>query len=373
MSQLVLSLVLIMTLLQVGTPVSGTPEAGVLPDMPVLLGDQQRTGQMPGPAPDVTTSMSPSWSVPSGRGGQSAPLLVNDMLIVGGSDGVVRALDAGTGDEVWRQVLPGAVSSAQAADDGTLFVTVSGGALTALDVRSGKVVWSQPTGSGAPVSPLIMDDVVIVPAESRKLNGFARENGEPVWEIPLTSDIATELSTNGELVFAADGHGTVLAFTPDGRAAWSIVLDEAVVGAVVVAEETLIVAGTRGTVTAISIGDQAPLWSETIGRSAVTSPVIAGDVIVVGVDKSLVMLSRENGEMIREVVLAEPPGATPVVADGTIYMALGNRTMTAVDMETGEQVWSMPLGNGIPVPLVVSGGSIFTVDSRGTITRYIAD
>lgn len=72
----------------------------------------------------------------------SSPLVRTEHVVVGLSDGTVRALDRATGAERWRTGVGAVVTAKPAFADGRLWVGTMGNRLIALDAETGAETWS---------------------------------------------------------------------------------------------------------------------------------------------------------------------------------------------------------------------------------------
>jgi alcohol dehydrogenase (cytochrome c) len=107
---------------------------------------------------------------------ETSPLVVDGVMYVTGWDGWVWAVDAKTGNELWRykraspydvSLCCGNVNRGCAVAEGKVFVTTLNAHVIALDAETGQLVWDQPygdvrAGESATVAPLIVKDMVIV-------------------------------------------------------------------------------------------------------------------------------------------------------------------------------------------------------------------
>ena len=90
-----------------------------------ISGGSERLWYMRPPTPTVPT----------------APVSAAGMVFVGGDDGVVRALDAASGDRRWTHATAGAILQPPTVADGSVFVGRGDGWVSALDAKSGRLVW----------------------------------------------------------------------------------------------------------------------------------------------------------------------------------------------------------------------------------------
>ncbi len=71
----------------------------------------------------------------------AAPITAGGLTVLCGSDGIVRALDAGTGKLRWKAFTGGAIAYPPAIDEGRLFVGSGDGWIYAFEAASGKQLW----------------------------------------------------------------------------------------------------------------------------------------------------------------------------------------------------------------------------------------
>ncbi|GAA1983653.1 PQQ-binding-like beta-propeller repeat protein [Microbacterium pumilum] len=153
-------------------------------------------------------------------------------VLIAGVDGRVRALDAGTGEEVWAtDVSPDALDGLFRADDAAVTVDRAG-RVTALSLSDGAVRWS---------------------AEEENLDA---------------------LTTTDDAVFIARDNSLVRRDAATGTLAWSSPTDTGADGVAAVGDAIVVL--TWSDVRAYAAGTGAPLWRAAGADRAVTD----GDVIV---------------------------------------------------------------------------------------------
>jgi len=156
-------------------------------------------------------SLTPAWVFQAGTVGmqsgagtysmEASPIVVDGVMYLTGYDGWVWALDAKTGQELWRykhaspydiSLCCGNVNRGCAVAEGKVFVTTLNAHVLALDAETGKVVWDQVygdvrAGESATVAPLVVKDMVIVGSSGGEFgvrghaDAFKLEDGDRVW------------------------------------------------------------------------------------------------------------------------------------------------------------------------------------------------
>jgi len=132
---------------------------------------------------------------------EASPIVVDGVMYLTGYDGWVWALDARTGQELWRykhatpydvSLCCGNVNRGCAVAEGKVFVVTLNAHVLALDAETGKVVWDQVygdvrAGESATMAPLVVKDMVIVGSSGGEFgvrghtDAFKLETGERVW------------------------------------------------------------------------------------------------------------------------------------------------------------------------------------------------
>ena len=198
---------------------------------------------------------------------QDPPLLINaggnDLAVGAGKSGIVVALDAETGDPVWKrpvgihnghdrdglyamrgeyskikpgEVYPGVlggVIAPMATDGETIFVPVVNGSasisasgelgqggemtgeLVAIEAASGKVKWSQEFGSAMFGAPTVINDVVFATSFEGSVYALDAADGGELWVETLPASINTSVSISGDTVIAPAGLAGAEGQTPE--------------------------------------------------------------------------------------------------------------------------------------------------------------
>jgi len=154
---------------------------------------------------------------------QSSPTIVDDTLYIGSADGNVYAVDAMSGDVLWKFDTTKPVRATPTVVDGVLYIGSWNGILYALEAATGQPRWTyeastvnSPDYRFRPIQTkaLVVDGVVI--CASRKASVFALdiETGELKWEHNYGSAMWVEsspMSQDGVIYIGSSGSQFVLA------------------------------------------------------------------------------------------------------------------------------------------------------------------
>lgn len=258
-------------------------------DRPGEAGPQGAPGGAADPGPEAAEGGRIRWRLETGGRVRSTPAVADGVLYVGSADGAVYAADAATGARLWRHETEGAglrsgdfgydrrtVQSSPAVADGRVFVGARDGHLYALDAATGERLWrSDERISWVNSSPAVADGLVYAgTSDAQFVQAVDAATGQERWRRESAGIVWTSPSVVGEHVIFAEGAGRIRAFDRrSGEPAWESWVGGRFFGSPVVSDGVLFVGSEDGGVYAIRDGGGAPLrravfWDSAFARAA---------------------------------------------------------------------------------------------------------
>ncbi len=258
----------------------------------------------------------------------------------------VVALNAATGEEVWRQTALTPFHSAPTIADGRVYVTTDDNELFALDAQDGTVLWTHRSISEtarlitAP-SPAVLGEIVVAPFTSGEIVALRAQNGTVLWSDSLTrtggltplssiNDIAASPVILGNSVYALSHSGIMAAFDlRTGERQWELPAGglhaPALVGnyLFVVTVDADVAAIQRDTGQVRWITELPSFKNERRRRDRISwaGPVMAGGRLALASSEGeLVFLDPVTGERSGDRSLGDPVFIAPVIADETLVV-----------------------------------------------------
>ncbi|MDF2627720.1 MAG: hypothetical protein K0R39_1551 [Symbiobacteriaceae bacterium] len=232
------------------------------------------------------------WRTVPGAGVPGSPAAARGMVYVGTLDGWVLALEAKTGAIAWRRDLGAPVRHPVALGDDHVFVCADDGVLRALDPETGDVLWQ--VTAEQPGAPVFAEVLVLVGGRA-----YDPQNGDVLWRVVAGDSIP--VARVDEIVYPG---GVVDLFTGRPRRAH-------------VAEPA---APAAGTATAPSPDDPPVLPAPP---TPLRSHIATGALLVgIGTDARVHAWEAETGRSAWLYALDGPSEQPPAVAPGQIVVAL---------------------------------------------------
>ncbi|TNC73454.1 PQQ-like beta-propeller repeat protein [Rubellimicrobium roseum] len=271
--------------------------------------------------PELPGALTLAFSTPIGEGDSRRARITAEPVIAGGrvftldARATVSAFSTG-GQPLWtREVVPAADSRTDASgggvatDGATVYVSTGFGRLQALDAATGELRWTQDLDAPGSAAPTVIGDLVLLVARDSQTWALDAVTGRIRWTVAGLPSTATWAGGAG---VAANGEAVVLPH-PSGEVRGAFPQTGLV-------RWTSVVAGTRQ-------GSAAAFAATDIG----------GD---------------------------------PVISGGTVYLGSVSGRLAALDVATGDTLWS--IAEGAVSPVWPAGDSLFLVNDLGELLRVEA-
>ena len=269
--------------------------------------------------------------------------------------GDVIALNATTGEEIWREYVRGPMRSAPTVRSGRVFAITIDNRLVALNADTGETLWTHAgIGESANIlgggSPAVEGSVVIAPYSSGELVALDLESGNVLWSDSLTAirrtDAVSTLShirgnpviDRGRVI--AVSHGGVMASIDlaTGQRIWDRELGG--MGTPWVAGEYIYILTNDAEIAVLSRKDGRIYWVRGLPRFedpddrenpiVWSGPILASDrLIVTGSHGEAWAISPYSGSLLGRIELPDDISVPPILADGTIYFLADNASVVA--------------------------------------------
>ncbi len=208
-------------------------------------------------------------------------------------------------------------------------------ALIALDAATGEEVWRTtrpvPNSWSSPIVIRTDENTQIITTADPYVISYNPETGEELWRVEcLMGDVGPSACYADGLVYAANDMADVLAIRATagglGGAAGDIVwtADEGLPDTSSPASngDIVILVTSYGTVTCYGAKDGAKLWEEDLGATFNSSPMIVGENVYLSDTDGVTHIfgAAREYKSVGTGTLEEPIHATPVFLDGRIYV-----------------------------------------------------
>ncbi len=249
------------------------------------------------------------WKFKCDKAVLGSPVIENNVVYIGGSDGRFSAYDLNSGRPIWsNSTIAGPIVSKPVLTTDKIVFGAWDTNLYCLDKGNGKIVWKWNNGSPvinfspAACIPVIKDDVVYIVAPDRYLSAINLNSGKTLWRTnEATVRESIGISGDEKLIYGKTMQDTIVAFFTNSerpQLAWKMNAGFGYehVPSMLIEKEGKVFFGTRnGVVYSINPTNQQINWAYKIDNSMVnTVQVLSGKELIASTMDGKVALLQEH-------------------------------------------------------------------------------
>lgn len=252
------------------------------------------------------------------------------------------ALDAATGQDIWRYATLGHSLSAATLADGVAYFCSSDGLLHAVDVASGQARWQVRHASWGPDAPAAAAGFVYAGGRGDALVAYAIGDGAEQWRFSAAAWFASPLCLAEEQLYTLNWDGFLYALEArTGRLLWKR-------------------KGERGQ------GFTSPPVAEN-GRLYIGSRVYQEQDGAQNDTYALLALRKEDGGESWRFVTPKHIFAPPAIAGDSVLFGSEDRFFYALDADTGVARWKIEIDGRMVTQPQIAGDAIYIGERHGAV------
>ena len=342
-------------------------------------GNSQLTGMADSELPDAPQLL---WTFQAGDMIESTAAVVDGTVYVGALDGMLYAIDAGTGEKIWTYRTNSSIKASPAIHDGGVYFGDGDGVFYAVDINTHAMKWQFRTEGEIISSANFAGDRVLFGSYDGFLYCLNIENGTLVWKFETEGyvhgtpgvwhqpAIGSDDAKNFVIVTGCDSYLRVIN-VDDGKQTQQVDLG-AYVAASPAISQNRVYCGTYGTeILGVALGTGEIAWRYRHPKRQfpffASAALTADSVIIGGRDKMVHALSRETGEPIWTYTSKSSIESSAVIAGTRAFLGTTRGLFIALDITTGESVWEFATGSSIVASPSVSDGKIYIGTEDGIL------
>lgn len=272
--------------------------------------------------------------------GDNGKLVAIDRLAPGYTEGVpLRSKGEWTYPSGVKSM--GAIVGSPVVVDETVYLGSSDGKLYAIDGVYGEKKWEFDTGGKIWTSPVVEDGVIYVSNYDRKLFAVSSTDGTMIWKTELPSSIASSPSVSGDSIFLGTFDSRLQAIDrTNGSEKWNFKGGNWFWSTPLVNDSTVYAGCLDNKIYAIDASTGKELWQFAASGPIVATPVLTDGLIVLASKVGdIYILDASKGSLVRSVNIGSPIMAPPLVEGNMLYIHAGNLCVYSIDIQSGQKVW----------------------------------
>ncbi len=352
----------------------------------LLLGACEQPEPTPQPAdPGRRVSMTVRWRRELRVSVSARPTVAGEIAYVADARGTLHALDLADGSPRWTYqayVKPAGqpepryrrdigFEATPVIADGRVFVGDDDGTLHVVDMLTGEKAWTYPTGARIRGPVTVAEGRTLLTNDEGLVICLDADGGKQ-WEFQDEESIYGGVAMDGGSVVSAGCGGKVHAIDlADGQVRAAIGLIGVTVGTPLTMTGRAVVSPINGQVECFDLAAKSRMWLyelEAGGGQSHASPILVGDVIVVGgPDNAVHGIDAATGRRRWRFPAGGELRGRPGVLGETVFVGCGDGKLYALDPATGEELGQFSAGRSLAAGVAAVDGLAVVVDAGGVV------
>ncbi|MFB3098297.1 MAG: PQQ-binding-like beta-propeller repeat protein, partial [Dehalococcoidia bacterium] len=341
-----------------------------------------------------------SWSVDLGEPTRSAPIVVENVIYMGGYFQIV-ALDIESGRTLWAKQTSGPVHSSLAAAGDNLYVGLLDHRLLALDIKTGETRWGFLTQDIVTAAPVVAKGIVYVGSWDHYMYALDAADGNLIWKFQADARINNSPAVHKGSLFVTDSAGNLhvlsartgqerLLYRAPGTSTRPPVVAHGLVYFLSAGRIYAVDAGARRIPLQFQLkkvwaqlwlwqvpgiprppGQRGGLWRFSPAdpkEGFAAAPAVTVEAFYLGdVQGNFYAQEALLGTDLWRFRAGASIVASPVVVGDRVYFGAKDGEIYALDRFTGELLWRLDLGASIQVSPVFAAGRLLVQTADGRV------
>lgn len=276
---------------------------------------------------------------------ETAPAVSDGIAYVGSGGITLWALNASSGQFVWKFLAGRRVMTSPAIEGFFVYVGDFAGTLYAVSTATGRERWRFEAGDQINGAPVFSNGLVYVGSRDHYVYALDAESGAEAWCFEALGPVILALAVDESVVYVASLDHLYALDAATGVELWRHQARAHLSTGPVVGEGAIHFATTGHELHALSPATRQTVWIFETGATTRSRPELVDGVLYFGSDGGFVYaVVAASGEEHWRFETRNVVSAEPLVTDEVLYVGGTDGRMYAIDIATGNQRWRIDSG-----------------------------
>jgi outer membrane protein assembly factor BamB/tRNA A-37 threonylcarbamoyl transferase component Bud32 len=301
---------------------------------------RQLSPQFDAVAPIPDNTIQPIWTFASADEIRGTALYNRGIVYFGSYDHHLYAVNAETGNIVWKYLTDGGIVSRPALGEDSIFIGSEDERLHVLSARSGSLLWTYYTKGPIRSSPYIAHGHVFVGSDDMSLHAVNINGGRGIWQIDTIGEIRSTPFVTQEEVYAGNESGEFYCVDFRGGIKWRYKAKRAITSSAIVADGTVFFCSLDSYIYALDAKSGYLIWRFKMDKGSISSPCVAENLLYTGaIDGNIYCVNTNNAKEVWRFQTENQVTGSPIVVEEELYCGSVDGNLYCLDRQTGQLHW----------------------------------
>jgi outer membrane protein assembly factor BamB len=247
-----------------------------------------------------------------------------------------------------------------------VYATTADGVILAVDAGTGEEQWRRATGSEFDARPVVAGDRIYAGGRDAVLYAYELGGDHRRWRVFTGAAIHSSPAAVGDIVTVASTDGRLYGVDQTGRIVWKTTIGQ-VTGGLAAAGDAACFALDDGAVRCAKATDGTLLSRMTLPGAELSTPT--GAVYAAAADRTVAAWDTRTGALRWRY---RPTGGAPAAGylalrGGEVTVTHPDGRLTGIDAGTGTELWTVAVDDRFDAPAAGAESSMFAVGTTGIL------
>jgi outer membrane protein assembly factor BamB len=326
--------------------------------------------------PTTVATIDLDWTFTTGKAITSSPAVVGGIVYVGSQDNNLYAINATTGAQEWKFATGNSiVDSSPAVYNGAVYIGSTDDYLYSINATTGVLNWKFKTGAAINSSPAVVNGTVYIGSTDDSVYAVNASTGVQVWKFTTGNQVLSSPAVSQGIVYVGSYDNSVYAINAStGTQLWKYTTGGKVFSSPMASDGWVFVGSDDANFYCLNARTGTLIWkfAGTTGTEFESSPAGFGGSVYVGSDAGFLYdITGRSGVQVWDLQAVTPVEvSSPSIADGVYYAGIGNNVYAVETIVTATILWVGTTGGTVTATPVVANGVLYVASQDGNLYAF---
>jgi len=296
----------------------------------------------------VSQAIKPIWAFECEDEVRGTATYHEGMIYVGAYDNNLYALNAATGEFIWKYPTEGGIVSKPAVFDRNIYIGSEDERLHVVSPHSAHTIWTYYSEGPIRSSPHIADRHVFIGSDDAHLHIINATTGRRALKIDLGAPIRSTPFVSNELIYIGVENGEFFCIDFQGRIKWRVRAKRAITSSPVLSSDVIYYGSVDGTLYAVDAKTGWGIWRFRMNRGTISSPCILDNTVFIGsADGNIYAVDTRSSKELWRFVTDDQVSSSPMIYKDSLYIGGVDGNVYCIDHKTGRLRWKYETGGAV--------------------------
>ncbi len=270
------------------------------------------------------------------------------MIYVGAYDNNVYALNAATGEFIWKYATDGGIVSKPAVFEKGIFFGSEDHRLHVISMLTGRIMWTYFTNGPIRSSPLIAERHVFIGSDDANMHVINASSGRGVLKFNAGSPVRSTPLVHREGIYFGTEGGEFYCIDFQGKIKWQTRAKRAVTSSPVIADDVVYFGSLDGMIYAVEAKTGWVIWRFRLNKGTISTCSVSENFLFTGaVDGSIYCIDIRSSKEVWRFDTEHQVTGSPTIYKDSLYCGGVDGNVYCLEYRTGRLRWKFTTGGPV--------------------------